>query len=438
MANTFLHDHHYQEINTNPQQFFEKLQQMHKTLPNITKQKSWGLSRSKEKTLPYTYTLKKDKDTTRIRPLVSYRKHPYRRMFNVVARAINFITSSLKIKHCNIEKCTDIKTLLENFQNQAYKKYRKHTRFAHKMGDIKNMYTELKHDVILEALDWAIQTFKSCTRSRNPPISIPKFGRKGAYIGRTSHSDEIYISFAEIRKIVKFDLHNAIFQLGQDTILKQLIGIPMGSPLSAALAPLVCIYFEHKLFSILDPKLTLIKTNGFRYMDDQIAIAAFDKRDPESKNQAITFVEKLATCYDDAMIMENEASNIKETGEILTSSEFDFLEATISICKSEITLKHLNKNKKMILESNKQKRFRYHHYHSYTPTNQMMGTVIGTIVRIHCYSSNTEEFIKSINLTIRELYSLSYPTNIIRKTLSKLYHKNKTKWFMLKTIIKNL
>ena len=77
-----------------------------------------------------------------------------------------------------------------------------------------------------------------------------------------------------------------------------------------------CIY-ENKLFSTIDPKLPLVETNGFRYMDDQIAIAAFDNRNQQSKRQAISFVEALATCYDDAMIMENEASNITNSDEIL-------------------------------------------------------------------------------------------------------------------------
>ena len=123
---------------------------------------------------------------------------------------------------------------------------------------------------------------------------------------------------------------------------------------------------------------------------------------------------------------------------ILETSEFDFLEATISVSKTEISLKHLNKNKQMILESNKQKRFRYHHYHSYTPTNQMMGTVIGTIVRMHRYSSTVTAFTDSINLTIKELYSLSYPPHFVRKTLSKLFNKDRCKWATLKNIIRNL
>ena len=45
-----------------------------------------------------------------------------------------------------------------------------------------------------------------------------------------------------------------------------------------------------------------------------------------SEKDAGSFVEHLATCYDDAMIMENEASNITDLDDILESSEFDFLE----------------------------------------------------------------------------------------------------------------
>ena len=65
-------------------------------------------------------------------------------------------------------------------------------------------------------------------------------------------SDEIYITFDELKSIVKFDLENATFNLGSNITLRQLIGIPMGSPLSSALAPLVCIYFEHILFTSID------------------------------------------------------------------------------------------------------------------------------------------------------------------------------------------
>ena len=46
------------------------------------------------------------------------------------------------------------------------------------------------------------------------------------------------------------------------------------------------------------------------HVDDQFAIAANDNNIPGSRTRAIDLVRNLATCYDDSMIMENEASNI--------------------------------------------------------------------------------------------------------------------------------
>ena len=51
---------------------------------------------------------------------------------------------------------------------------------------------------------------------------------------------------------------------------------------------------------------------GVRYMDDQIAIAAYHKKDKLGKKLAIKFFNMLADCYDEKMIMENEATNISE------------------------------------------------------------------------------------------------------------------------------
>ena len=320
------------------------------------------------------------------------------------------------------------------------------------MGDIKNMYTELKHSIILDALHWAIDTFKATTRSRHPTLSVPKYGSKGVYVGRTNMTDEVYITFKEIIEIVKFDLENAIFTLGENITLQQLIGIPMGSPLSAALAPLVCIYFEHKLFTSLSrttisspqdgnipmAEYTGLTCTGVRYMDDQIAIAAYHKKDKLGKKLAIKFVNMLADCYDEKMIMENEATNISENRKIKSHSSFPFLEATVEISKHKIIVKHLNKNEEFINKFNKQKRFRYHHFESFTPDKQKMGTIIGTIIRMSRYTTNEPDLVASINLTIRELTLLEYPEKFIKKTLQKIYRKDTKKWKCLPNIYNKL
>ena len=150
----------------------------------------------------YAYILIKDKNTKKIRPIVSYRLHPYRKIFNIIARAISFMVSTIKIKHCNLEKCDDLKPTLEAFASKANRRFGQSTRFAYMIGDIKNMYTELKHNKIIFAIDWIIEKFKEITRLRQPTLSMPKHGTKGVYIGRTTTTSEIFVSLSEIRKVV--------------------------------------------------------------------------------------------------------------------------------------------------------------------------------------------------------------------------------------------
>ena len=157
---------------------------------------------------------------------------------------------------------------------------------------------------------------------------MPKHGTKGVYIGRTTTTSEIFVSLSEIRKVVIFDLNNATFQLGKDSTKRQTVGIPMGSPLSAAIAPATCVCYEGIFYSKPRTQLLLkdIEPEGIRYMDDQIAIAAFNRSNTHARLHAIEFIKSLATCYDEKMIMENEATNIEfgisinPTG-ILTSSK---------------------------------------------------------------------------------------------------------------------
>ena len=83
------------------------------------------------------------------------------------------------------------------------------------------------------------------------------------------------------------------------------------------------------------------------------------------------------------MVMENEATNISENNKQTTSnSEFTFLGATVIFSKHKITVKHFNKNQKFIEQHNKQKRFRYHHFESFTPNKQRMRSVIETAIRM--------------------------------------------------------
>ena len=58
--------------------------------------------------VPYSYVLPKNEDINRCRPLVSYFRHPHKRLFNVCSKAIMGLLKVLDNKHCVLWKTGDL------------------------------------------------------------------------------------------------------------------------------------------------------------------------------------------------------------------------------------------------------------------------------------------------------------------------------------------
>ena len=80
-----------------------------------------------------------------------------------------------------------------------------------------------------------------------------------AHIGKHT-----YLSYSLLKEILMFDINNIYFTLG-DRITQQIMGVPMGSPCSPALAIGLCMRAEHK--HILQYGKSHIHA-AFRYVDD--------------------------------------------------------------------------------------------------------------------------------------------------------------------------
>ena len=141
-----------------------------------------------------------------------------------------------------------------------------------------------------------------------------------------------------------FDIHNAYFKCF-GTILKQIVGVPMGSPGSPAYAICICMYYEH-LFHLKMAQINQTTNNqynhtnicqGFRYIDDLFAFFAYDKHDKKSFKIAQSIKNILANhTYHPNMTLKEEKH---------INNSFDFLETTISY-KGNTTfdIKHKDKN----------------------------------------------------------------------------------------------
>lgn len=102
-------------------------------------------------------------------------------------------------------------------------------------------------------------------------ISIKQNGKietfTGSYNGKEKRCFK-KLTLNQIKAIAFFDIDNSYLKLG-NYILKQIIGISMGSPLFSILAKLYCSRAEHFSINTLTNDLCI---KGIRYIDDLLLL----------------------------------------------------------------------------------------------------------------------------------------------------------------------
>ena len=373
-----------------------------------------------ETKIPYAYVLHKNKDLAKLRPIVSYATHPLKRILNVTCRALNHMIQTIDADHalhCNMETCIELKERIKDFESRMKKKYGKHTRFAFIMGDVKNMYTELTHGTIKKAVDWILQ--ETSKQTRRTEVTVKRRGKRGVSYGRATNThSSTTLTIEQIRKVVEFDLANAVFAVGdpgnEHNLFRQFVGVPMGSPLSPALAKITCMYFENIFLQKIkhDDSCTL---EGLRYMDDLVALGVYDFKSHHSEDQVKKHMKTLTTCYDDGMILEIEAQS--GYGNRSSEKETTYLQSNLVFYKNTIEMYENNKNADSILNTGKQKLLRYPHINSYSSNKQKLAICIQCAIAVERYSTTIEYKATQFIKITKELAILGYPPRLITKTL---------------------
>jgi hypothetical protein len=377
---------------------------------NIFNKNHWKRFTSFNGSLPYAYVMPKNKDLEKIRPIVSYSVHPLRPMLRRASRALRYMLKEIPHTHFNLDR-TD--TFINDTLN-IYKLF-KNEGFEHVMavaGDIKQMYTELPHDFILEAVDWLCDTFFKQTRRQH--VSAPRFARTGAHGGRdTNDATMVTFSLKELREIIEFDLKNAIFTVG-DIMLQQTIGIPMGSPISPILAVVMCAYSEHK-HTMERKQLNKPIVRGLRYVDDAIMFAGYNpSSNLISEGKALTEIESVMVgAYHKNLIVEKETN----------LHYIPMLESILDTTTEGFSAKFWHKNAESIRMSNTQTFLKFQNFYSYSPYTAKRGVLISTFMRMRHASSSVNDMVKVLPMFIKELKLLRYPKGIVTSALSTLHSR---------------
>ena len=132
--------------------------------------------------------------------------------------------------------------------------------------DFATLYTKIPHELLIEALNDIVDfAFKGGVANA---VYINTYGASW----RKSADARIYKK-SDIKKAFKYSIENAYFQVG-NTVLRQKIGIPIGSDPAPFFANLFLYIYESKFINHLlktDPARARKFRHVFRFIDDLIS-----------------------------------------------------------------------------------------------------------------------------------------------------------------------
>lgn len=369
---------------------------------------------NKKGTLPYAYGIPKEKDLNKFRPIVSYANHPLKRLLNTTGRIINFMMKKCNLEGMTLWKTNDVTEKLLEFNEKIQEVWNNEMETIMIVSDIKDMYTNLSHDKIIESIEWLCEIYKY---KFGDQISIKPGGRNGGVNGKKKNLWNFDLKM--IIEVVKFDLENAAFTFG-NIVLRQMIGIPMGSPLSPSIAILTCAKDECISMNSLGSDERYI--HGMRYMDDLWLIVLFPKRNDRIR---IELSRKILANYQKSLKIE-----IEQRGETVK-----FLDKKI-IWKNDLLIQqHLGKNWNAISDNGIRKFLNVVDYNSYLEKDQKRGIIIGSLSRVNMNTTINKDKLICGFLTLWEFKKLKYPTRVIRAGCRRMFEKTQSEvWIKLEDI----
>lgn len=403
---TFRDDPHYAQLNgTDPKSI---LKQWRRTF-NSKKWRRFGNWRGTQ--LPYCYAMPKNKDIRKWRPIVSYCVHPMRVVLQRAGRALSFMLKKCGAEHFTLHTTQEFVPTLKQIVSMM------HThgfdRFACVAGDIKQMYTELPHDFVLEAVDWLIQ--RAGAKTRRSHIAVPRRGNKGIHFGIDYNTaDYVTFDFATLRDIVAFDLNNATFTQGE-TLLSQKVGIPMGSPMSPALAIIMCAYCEYRYLQRNNLQSVRPRVFGVRYVDDAYYLSGYHSSDPAGRERAQAALDDVVkNCYHKNLVVETDPDQ----------THICMLESIVDLSTpGELHASYWHKNAESIRTSGTQSFLKFQPFASFSPLASKKGVITSTFLRVRRASSDDKLALRGLGSIITELRTLAYPKSVITSVLQRMTHK---------------
>ncbi|GBG93092.1 hypothetical protein CBR_g58777 [Chara braunii] len=350
------------------------------------------------------YALPRHKDTGKYRPICPTYSEPSNGVCRKIARAVNKLLFSLpESGHFNLKSICELRPRLTGI-NQKMRRVGEHTNLLVGLYDIKDMFSKLPHDTIMHTLEWCLWWQE---RRGFRGVWVKHRG-KGVVLSQKALVEGFqFVEFAMIHDFVQFEL-NECFTVAGGTILRQVIGIPMGKATSPPLACLMCVKAEWDFLISLGNDRRLIV--GIRYVDDASAFVAYDSRKQESRRKAERILASFEGCYDKALTLKRTE---------VSENEWEFLGCRLTVKDGFLYLGccQAMKNEKDLLAGSELTFRGFQDYRSWTSKKAKLAVVVSALHRIERNSMANMQLVEALLLLRMELRRCNSPGHIFGKGL---------------------
>ncbi|GBG77279.1 hypothetical protein CBR_g23608 [Chara braunii] len=237
------------------------------------------------------------RDLAKWRPIAPVNTEPTKTGSRRVARALNALLVRLPVvEHFNMGVTTQLKENLKRIEKEQGCK-RESAMMILCSYDIKEMFTSLPHGAIVDAVEWLPREWEKKGRSR---VSVSRRAREVIFNHKSLGSSYVLLTSKTIRKFVKFELAHTYTKC-TGTLLKQIVGIPMGKNSSPPLACILCAKYKTEFVGSLGKDRALF--HSIRFMDDVETGVLVDRWNEESFHRAEEIMKAFETSYGEKLIL---------------------------------------------------------------------------------------------------------------------------------------
>ena len=357
----------------------------------------------KHKNIADVETRKQKRQKTRI--ITPFSKHPAKMLLKDTARAMMALikrwssTDTILLQANNFPQV--LKTMVHNL------KHRTHAQL--KIWDIEGMYPNTPKENIIENcrlfMDMVMGELDSKSRLRLKFVCVPHIKSEPVQILPHTLPDHSCFTIDDLMQIVNYSIDNCIVS-ATNQLYQQVVGVPMGDPLSPPIAIMVATIFEHQWASTRTTNMGK-SIQIRRYMDDIIAIYT---RDALGAMHAMDFEQN---CY------PKPPWNLE-----LGGMDNVYLETKLTWNNGIIKCKHNDKNHNTPLPI--WNFYKLVNAQSATATHTKMGTLIGEFGRMKGNCTDDHDFVLSIIRRIPELRDFAnIPAKWLITAFTRLYNRTK-------------